>query len=293
MAEAAPKTVNDDMPNRRVFPSVEKASEYLNASAQTYVDFAKIPLAAPGLDEEGNFDPTIYTDSMDVMVALLKADRKLKCIVIAPIPKIPTLIGATEEDYGKIPAAQRDWVEKILHKELNHVAVRPLRDAEDVTTMVDQMPTTLEAYTAGREGGAGILEAFNELYKSVNSTMSSKSPVWAKARLIKSELRKALESRGYALEYYAAIEDRGEDKESLFVLALRLFILASEKKGLDPAIFERWLSTRNAKTFTAGTEEDEDDFDVDAMLSDMESKEAEDSKPAATEDEAATAGTTE
>lgn len=248
------KTVAEDMASRRIFANTEEATEYLNACATNLSDFEEHTIAAPGMDEGGNFDPEIYSDDKDVMVSILRAGRKVKAIVVAPIPRISALL---ESDEG------RKWVEKILHKELNHVAVRHLRDAEDVTTVTDQIPTTLDAYIQGREGGGGIMETFDELYKQVNATLASKLPVWAKARFTKGELKKALESKGYASEYYPAVEDyKGK---SLFETALELGIAAAKRKGLEPTIFERWRDTRNAKAFNPADDEDEDDFSVDSL----------------------------
>jgi hypothetical protein len=98
---------------------------------------------------------------------------------VAPVPKIDVLLDSP---------AGKSWVEKILHKELNHVAVRHLRDAEDVKNFVDQMPTTVEGYITSERGTGGIIETFNELYKGIDTALSAKLPVWAKARFIKSEL---------------------------------------------------------------------------------------------------------
>lgn len=264
---AKAKTVAEDMQSRRIFANIEEATQYLQASADAFTDFGEIAIAAPGMDSEGNFDEAIYTDQNDVMVSVLRAGRKVKAIVVAPIPKVSALL---ESEEG------RKWVDKILHKELNHVAVRHLRDAEDVSTVVDQIPTTLDGYiTSGREGGGGILEAYDELYKQINATLGAKLPVWSKARFTKGELKKALESKGYASEYYPAVEDyKGS---SLFETALQLGIAAAKRKGLDPTIFERWADTRNNKTFTPGEDEDEDNLDLDSLtdaLLDNESKEA-------------------
>jgi hypothetical protein len=252
--EAKAKTVSEDMASRRIFPSVEEATQYLTASAGTFTDFGDIPIAAPGMDAEGNFDSAMYGDK-DVMVSVLRAGRKVKAVVVAPIPRVTDLL---ESDEG------RKWVEKILHKELNHVAVRHLRDAEDVSTVVDQIPTTLDAYiTSGREGGGGIMESYDELYKQINATLAAKLPVWAKARFTKGELKKALESKGYASEYYPAVEDyKGK---SLFETALELGVAAAKRKGLDPTIFERWRDTRNAKAFNPAEDEDGDELDLDSL----------------------------
>lgn len=259
-AAAKVKTVANDMDRRRIFDTPELAINYLTNIGETISDFGKYPLASPGVDAEGNFDPAIYTSDMRVMVAVLSkkkggAASGPKCIVIAPIPKLESLLS---------DAAGMDWVQSIVETQLNHVAVRVLREAEDISTVVDQMPTTRGAYiTSGRES-AGIMVTFDELYKSILNIMNAKIPLFAKARLTKGELKKAYESKGYALEYYASLEDRGA-KDSLFVTALSLSINAAKSKGLDPTIFERWLETRDAKVFTPGEETDEDDFDLDSL----------------------------
>lgn len=264
-ADAKAKTVADDMPSRRVFASVESALPYLGKLSEELSDFGSIPLAFAGGDAEGNFDPAIYTPNMRVMVAKLsKAKEGAKAVVIAPVPTLESLLAT---DAGKA------WAINILDKEFNHVAVRALREAEDISTVVDQMPTTLEAYiSSAREGGAGIMESFNELYKALNATLAAKVPVWAKARFTKQELKKSFESKGYADEYYPSVENRGEGKDSLFVTALQLAVKTATSKGLDPTIFQRWLETRNGKTLAAVA--DEDDFDVDSLTESMLAEEA-------------------
>lgn len=281
------KTVAEDMDSRRIFPNVTEATAYLATCADSFTDFGSQTFAAPGIDENGVFDPSIYTDSMDIMVGLLRNKSKVKAVVVAPFPKISGLLGLTGEAYAAIPQANRSWIEKILHKEMSHVAVRALREAEDVSTVIDQMPTTTEGYLEPGRGDSGIMESFNQLYKPVNTTLASKVPVWAKARLIKSELRRALESRAYATEYYPALEDfKGQ---SLFVAALNLAISAAKRKGLDATIFERWLATRDQATLK--TTEDEDDFDFDNLTDAVLEAEAEDSKGAETADAETTSDT--
>jgi hypothetical protein len=271
------------MAARRIFPNITEATEYLKATAAAIPDFNSFVesgrLAAPGMDEQGQFDSAIYTPDTAVMVALLRAERKVKAIVVAPIPTLEQLM-ANE--------AGRAWVDKIIAKELNHVAVRHLRDAEDVSTVVDQMPTNLEAYiTSSRDGGGGIMESFNELYKLINSTLGNKLPVWQKARFIKSELKKSLESKAYAAEYYPALEDYKGD--SLFVTALNLGINAAKRKGLDPTIFERWAATRDNKPLSA-TDEDEDEeaLDLDSLTDALLAEDEETPEAAATDGDTAT-----
>lgn len=268
-ANKAPKakTVSTDMDSRRVFPNAEEAAAYLSAQGETLADFGSYPLAAPGIDSEGNFDPAIYTDSAEVMVSVLKnvAKKKdgisipgsVKAIVVVPTPKLDVLL--SRED-------GRDWVQRIIYKELNHVAVRALREAADISTVVDQIPTTIEGFiTSGRDGSSGIMESFNELYKPVTTILANNVKAWARAKLIKSELKRCLESRAYALEVWSKLEDRGEGNDSLFVSALHLFISGAKKKGLDPTIFERWLETRDAKAFEIEEDEGDDSFDLDSL----------------------------
>jgi hypothetical protein len=278
------KTVAEDMDSRRIFANVAEVTAYLGSAAQDFSDFGSQTFAAPGVDGNGNFDPEVYTDSMDIMVGLLRNKSKVKAVVVAPIPKIDRLLGLDADAYTAIPATNRNWIEKILHKEMAHVAVRALREAEDVSTVIDQMPTTVEGYLEPGRGDSGIMEAFSELYKQINSTLAAKIPVWAKARLIKSELKKALESRAYAAEYYPSLEDyKGQ---SLFVAALNLGIGAAKRKGLDPTIFQRWLDTRDQATLTAS--DDEDELDIGALTDMVLAEDSTDAKTDSTDADTAT-----
>lgn len=285
-AKPVVKTVIEDMDSRRIFTNVAETEAYLNMCAETFSDFADIPFAAPGVSAEGEFDSKVYTPDMAIMVAVLRKVAKgsipggVKAIVVTPVP---TLTGLLANDSGK------DWVAKIIQKELNHVAVRALREAEDVSTVVDQMPTTQEAYISSAREGGGIVETFNELFKPIKATLAAKVPVWAKANLPKNELKRAMESKAYADEYYPSLEAaRPNAPDGLFVVALGLGITVSKLKGLDPTIFQRWLDTRNAKAFTPAETEDED-FDMAGLT---DSLLAEDKPAAAATTEApATVGT--
>lgn len=265
-ATKKPLTVIEGMDSRRMFDTVELAENYLNDAATRFADYEKIPAVYRGIvqDEDGNggFDPAVYTPEMRVMVAVL-ANRgekgkpsTAKAIVVTPAPKLDTLL-ATE--------AGRGWVAKIVDKELNHVAVRLLRTADDLDSVADQMPLTVADYISGRESVGGIMETFNTLFKGLIAAVAEKSPQWAKARLTKNELKKAMESKAYALQYYSKLEDRG-DKPSLFVMAMGLGKKAAGEKGLDPAIFDKWLAERDEKPMsTKQDDEDSDDFDLDDL----------------------------
>ena len=274
------ETVAESMDQRQTFNSVEDAANYLNLRAEKFSDFDTVaPLVTRGMDEEGNFDPEIYTEGMRVLVAVLKnrvKDEKgnalpstVKAIVVCPIPSRELILSN---------AAATSWLDSVLDKELNHIAVRALRAADDVTTVADQIPMTLESYITSQRESGGIMETFDNLYKSIISAIGVRSPAWLKARLIKTELKKAMESKAYASEYYPILEDRG-DKPSLFSMALQFGARIAKEKGMDPAIFDKWLATRDAKTLkeTTGTDED---FDLD----DLELVEEKTAEPATVEE---------
>jgi hypothetical protein len=266
-APAKQKTVADgDMESRRVFTTneqgaaTEHATNYLAKCMADFPDFENYPVAAPGLDgETGEFDPEIYTDGMNVAVAVLSqrgegaGTSTVKAIVIYPSPSLDMVLASDEG---------RAWLEsRVMEKELNHIAVRQLRKAENIGDVIDQMPRTLEDYiTSNRESG-GIMQAFEDLWKGVKKTLGIKFRPWLLANLSKREMRRGMESRSYALDNYPKLEDRGEGKESLFVLAAQLGKLQATKASLDPAIFDRWLSTRNEKEIETADEDDDISLD--------------------------------
>jgi hypothetical protein len=50
------KSVADSMKSRSIFETADAAAEYLTACATRFADFGNYPLAAPGIDSEGNFE---------------------------------------------------------------------------------------------------------------------------------------------------------------------------------------------------------------------------------------------
>jgi hypothetical protein len=286
-ATPKPKTVLEDMDSRRMFDSTTEAAAYLNSMASTLSDFGEghdiigkgVALELPAGATEGDdsqpvwtFDPATYTSDMRVMIAVLTArvpgaQSKVAAIVITPAPTLASILA---DEAGK------SWLAKIVDKELNHVAVRPLRnpkEGESLDDLAEQMPTTLAGYvTTTREGG--ILDTFNELARGIIETFAKQVKPWEKARLTKPELRAAMSSRAYASEYYPLLEDRGQSKKgddlpSFFVLALTYGKQVAAVKGLDPAIFDKWLATRNEATLTTkaeGDDDDADDIDLESLV---------------------------
>lgn len=273
--EAKKKTTLEGMTGYQTFASTDDATAYLARCNESFTDFADQPFAMIGVDESGAFKPDVYTPDMRVRVAVLRNVPRtvngkreattIKAIVVTPVPTLDSLMA---------DKAGLAFVQKVLDKELNHIAVRPLRDAENLETAMEQVPTTRAGFIESNRDSGGIMDTYNELYKVINDTLSKQIPLWAKARLIKAELKKAMESKAYALEYYPALEDRGNDgngkaKDSLIVLALQFGLKLAKGKGMDTTIFDKWLSTRDAQTLAATTTDDEDDISLDDLVADL------------------------
>lgn len=272
-ADPKPKTTLEGMTGYRTFDSTDDAMAYLQKCGEDFSDFGEQPFAMVGIDDAGNFDPEIYTPEMRVRVAVLRNVPRtttvngkpvrdpttIKAIVVTPVPTLESLMA---------DEAGQSWLLKVLDKELNHVAVRPLRDAENLETAMSQMPTTRAGFIESTRDGGGIMDTFNDLHQIINDQLKKSVPIWNKAKLIKAELKKAMESKAYATEYYPALEDRG-DKPSLFVLALQFGQKVAKNKGLAPDIFDKWLATRDAQTLKGATAEDDNDVSLDDLTADL------------------------
>lgn len=280
------KTVLDDMEQRRVFDSTDEATAYIEKCQTDFADFGGYPVAAVGLTDEGEFDPEVYTDEMRVAVSVLSQRAnsamnptnasRVHCIVIYPMPRLSAILGIEESEVAN--AGGLAWLQSVMETELNHVAVRSLRKAEDaeaIAEAVDSMPTTVADYiTSGRESSSGILETYNALWQVVKKAIGSISKPFALRNFSKKELRKAMESASYAAAVYPNIEERknakGED-ESLFVVAANFGLMVAKQESLDPTIFERMLAQRDEKEI-AVAEDDEAEFDLAAMAATLAKK---------------------
>lgn len=285
------QTVIDDMDSRRLFDTVDEATAYITKCQTDFADFGNYPVAAVGLTEDGDFDPEVYNDDMRIAVSVLtkrgegKDSTTVHCIVIYPAPKLEAILGLPDGvDLANVTGL--DWLIGIMEKELNHVAVRQLRKAEnaqEIAEAVESMPTTVADYiTSGRESTSGILESFNQLWQIIKKGMGAKSKPFALANLSKKELRKAMESASYAATVYPQLETRVNKKgepESLFVLAATFGQLLAKQESLDSTIFDRMISQRNEKEISVS--DDEEDFDLEAMAASLAAKD-EPAKPAET-----------
>ncbi len=263
-AESKVKTVAEHMPSRRIFANLDEMVAYLAAQSSDLSDFGDYPFIAKGFDSEtGEFDPAVYPEGMVPMVVKLtrRAEKTgegstVKAIIVTPIPTLDALI-ASEEG--------RRWVESKVVTALNKAVADPLRDAEDPSSVADQIPATMNDFLTSESTSKSIMASFDSLYKELNTLFKSVSKAWERARLTKADIKKALESTAYALSVFPTLESRGEGKKSLFVQFIEAGEKAAVNRGLDPAIFRKWLDNRDKTSATVDDSEDEE-FDTDDLL---------------------------
>lgn len=275
-----PKTVLADMDSRKLFDTIEAATAYIEQCQKEFADFGDHPVAAAGFTDDGDFDPAVYTDDMRIAVAVLSergegaGKSTVKAIVIYPSPKLEVILNS---------ASAREWLESVMAKELNHVAVRNIRKAKnagEIADAIESIPTTVDEFTtSSREVSSGILETYNDLWQIVKKAMGKKSKAFALANLSKKELRKAMESASYAAAMYPALETRTNkkgDAESLFEIAATFGQMLATQNGKDAAIFDRALANRAEKQIDLA-DDDEEDFDLEAMAAAIKATPADES----------------
>jgi hypothetical protein len=284
---AKPKTVITGLKPRTVFPDLVGARAFMEAQESNLSDWNDMVFTAPGVDaaEDGSpvFKPEYY-ESPDYEIHLVKLmnkgdkkaniDSTVKAIVLYPAPNLERLLGVTDE---LADTAELRFVREIIRKELNHRAVRQLRVAKDVVAAASEMPLSIDSYVTSQREAGGAIETFDSLYKKISDTMAQARKVWAKRKtmLRKAELRKAMESKAYALDIFPELEDTANG--SLFMVALQLGVKAAEREGLDPAIFNRWLENRDEAELPEDDDEDaeEGELELDSMLDAMLTEEGE------------------
>lgn len=270
----AVKTVAD-IDARKAFDSIEAALAHI-AVISAYEGFDDLQHAIVGAvqDAEGNttLDPEVYTNDMRVTVAVINEKIKggsLKPIGLTVYPT-PTLDAVLVSDEGKA------WLAKLVEKESNLVAMRPLRkEGADFAEAVAAMPTSVATFiTPSRDGATGILASFEAVWRDVKKLMGAKNRPWATANFSKRELRRAFESASYAAGTYPRVEKDGGDS-SIFVFALNLAKMIAAKQDLDTAFFDKCLATRDQHTINIDDgDEDEGGLDLEAMLNEATSEEA-------------------
>lgn len=297
---------------RRVFATLALAGVALGAIAAAATDFDSIPLVTPGasLDEEGAFVPEApewTAETHEIMLAPLatKAVKnaageitkpaKLIALVFCPIP---TVDAASTDDAGIIA------LNEVWRKEMNHRAVRKLRNSENVQAAASEMPLSLESFVTAQDSGPSGLEAFDDHWLTVSQVLAKQVPAWA-ARFPggkgKASIRGAVENAAKATALFGELEAFGTPAQSLFARLLQTTVKLATKAGQDVTLLNAWLETRNAQTYDQSAEVT-DTGSLDGMFDDLlaepdevadESEGGNDDDPPTTDDATGEAAATE
>lgn len=267
--------------DRRTFATLEEAGAALASIAQDSTDFDSVKLLAPAsrIDEEGAFIPEApewTAPTHEIMLAPLTTKAKkdaagkittparLIGLVLCPIP---TAEAVFEDEKGRATLLD------VWRKEMNHRAVRKLRNAENVEAATVEMPLSLESFVTSQTGGGSSgLAAFDDFWLPYSQAMAEKVPQWA-ARFPggkgKAHIRSAIENAAKAAALYPELESYGKNGESLFARLLAAITKKAESAGKDVALLRQWADTRNAQTYDPASESTVDAADLDDLFADM------------------------
>lgn len=236
-------TFEDIAKSRHIFTSQDEAATF----AEQAVGLAPEGLPIVSFDND-------WPENHDVIVKVLKTkvgDKQIpKALIVWPMPRIDEIL--------KTEAGQA-WVANILHKELDHVLVRPLRDAENVEAMKGELPITIDSFiTTQRGAGSRLLQAFTDLQSNIITVLKKNAP-WNSHAWRKADLRKAMENSGYASYAFPELEENGK-----IVEIIQTFIRLAQTKDLDCTLFNTWIDSRNEQQYDPG------EVGADVSLSDLD-----------------------
>jgi hypothetical protein len=288
----------EDAPQRVIFPNLDAALPALGKYQNIAGD--DVEFVIHGIEEGEDGEPVIndeqWPDTHQVMLSRLTQktntgiDEDTKAIIYKQLTvgvvcwPMPTVESLLSDEKGK------EMINAVMEKELNHRAVRILRNLEQgqYHTGVGEMPVTIESYASSSRGGTGgLYAAYDELFLKIKNAFNNQFPSFAKAKLNKTDLRKCLENAAYAGHFYEPVEMYGKNNDSLFEFALKAFIKLCVPNGLDATIFETWLATRGDASFSE-PEIEETGIDLDELVAGLIAgdEEADDDESTADADEA-------
>lgn len=293
-ATATKKKGMDSVPQRRLFDSLEAGYTALMAMLDEIEGAPDLPLIIAGksidpTNGEATIDPTVY-DGQRTMLAILnekvmkpknataKDDDagsygfKPRAIVLTPVPTLDAILA---DDTGK------KWLNAIIETQLNNTAFRKLRKPGAILADGQSLlPLTLADFVTSETSGSnsGMTASFNELFADVNKSLETLSLTFKNGKPgKKAVLQNALESAAFARAMFPALEQPTKKfPAGLLVTWLQLAEGLAVQRGLDPAVFQHWLATRNEAAAQLDEDEAEEELDLSAVLAGL-------AKPAAAE----------
>lgn len=255
--------------DRTVFANLESAS----AKLPTVIEVAEkhnLLFVAAGLDDEGNIDESIYSGNQVVLATVgtrtkpaagEKAKIGIKAVVMFPMPTVESFLDFAE---GK------DFIAKIVEKEIALVAFRQIRDAEtDLAFQQGVSNFPLDAKTYATESGRGSIdmEAYNLLWPGFREMLKSDNPALHGSLPSKEEMYKAIRSKAFA---EACPNTAPWEENGLVVRVAEILITAggnmlnpetNEPDPVDVSSIESWLASRDEVKLTWSAPK-EKNFDI-------------------------------
>ena len=257
--------------NRRVvFPSTESAMAFLAALAAKIADESgefPIPTVTAGLNGEGEFGPAY--ENADVAVTLLSTspeysgrgdNRKLVkaaeaiALVTYPQPRIDTFLAADEG---------RKFLERLVHKDCQLAALRPLRKTDvNFETVANQMPTTAADYWTASERESNALDSattkrLTAVLADARAQVATIKSLWDRKLLKLDTFILCIRSRDFALTAgpdFAALEEvnAGGTVVSIWERIASKSLDSAREAGLNDYVetVEAWIAERD--TFKVG-----------------------------------------
>lgn len=163
---------------------------------------------------------------------------------------MPTTDAIIEHEEG------RKWLDKIVEKELAHVAFRRLRNAESAEELelaAKSIPDTIDAFIASYNVGEGLdTDSFDKVWLTVKKLVKEKNAALVELLPGKADVIKAMRSKAFAESQTENGVDALE-KAGVFVYLLKGCIGAAKANTtedgkpdeLDTSEMEKWLAERD------------------------------------------------
>ena len=237
----------ETLPNKKVFLADD-------STMPVFVQHAASLAAAAGVNIVAFSGDT--PSGWSISVTVLKESRKQKdgatrrepvALVIWPIPTLAHVFGESE-----------DWVSETVHDALITALLRPVRAAEDLSKVGDEMPTTIADFITSRrrEGKFGVfVEYAPKILKALKRMFPKSERFRSLTPLI---LRQLCESSAFAASVDASLEEAGQ-----WVKLIQGMRRTAVKEGKPTAVFDEWLATRDD---TALVEIEAESVDFDALF---------------------------
>lgn len=278
---------------RKSFDSYDdaaKAFEQVSEAAEKHgLPVAAIPRTVTQTVNGQEVEVDVY-EGCEAIIATVGARKRnpqtgkmipgIRGVVMFPAPRLETLLAEMDGNEKVV-----DWLDKIVEKELSHVAFRPLRVSESdegFLQAVDKMPTSIDAYVISGRVGVDT-DTFDIVWPEMRKYLREVQPALYGLLPTKAEVLKCIRSKSYALATEEALEkasaftfiasqmiegcktfkDSKGNPDPLDPTSLVDFVNGRDELHLQPPQARDFSNLPDFSQMTGGFASDEDDGDDD------------------------------